>query len=148
MFLVIVAFLLVSFPAFAQDDTHIVDYTDLATNVFSLTMLLIGVAVAALYNKYRDKYNLDKIVAEEKFNNMLENVLDQAVDYGAGKIKSNDWTKVETKNEAVAFAANYAVDHGRNLMKDIDHERLIEKLEAKMAKHDKALGVWDDDQTE
>lgn len=148
MLFVFITALFISFPALAQDSTHVVDFTDLTLNVFSFLMLLLGMAGTLFYKKYKDKYNLDKIISEEKYNQMLDKVLDEATEYGVGKIKSNDWTKLKTKNEAVAFAANYAVDHGRTLLKDIDHDRLIEKLEAKMTKHDKALGVWEDDKTE
>lgn len=99
-----------------------------------------------LWNKVSTKWGLDKLISEEKVQEMLDKVLDEAVDYGVGKISTADWTKIETKNEVVGFAANYVLNHGGELLAKtgLTQDALIEKIEAKLLKHDKNPGVWVD----
>ena len=126
--------------AFAQEAGTVVDFSDTIIAVITLAAAALGVVGMWLWQKFSGKYGLDKLIAEEKVREMVDKVLDEAVNFGAGKIKGADWAKVDTKNEAVAIAANYAINHGGDLLEKagLSGDMLIEKLESKMLKQQEA----------
>lgn len=86
-------------------------------------------------------------VSEKEYRELVDPLLREAVAYGVGKLEDANWTKVETKNEAVAIASNYAIDHGKEVLEKfgITEEKLQEKLEAKLIEegHDTEPGKWE-----
>lgn len=105
-------------------------------------------ALAALAYKFLSKFSwFNKLVTKEQYQKLIDPLLNEAVAYGVGKLKDANWLKIETKNEAVATALTYALEHGGDLLDKfgIGEEALKQKIEAKLVQNgwDTAPGKWD-----
>lgn len=143
LFTALAAFL---FPvvAFAQEVAEKVTTIDISPVLLALVPFAILFLTAGA-NWLLKKAKLDKLVGQQKVQEMLDKVMEQAADYAVSNLKDANWTKIETKHEALGFAANYAIEHGDDLIKaaGLDTNKLYEKLEAKLLKHDTAPGQWE-----
>lgn len=137
--------------ALAQDAANAVQESviDLTNPVMGL-VAAIGAALAVVIQwgirKLAAKIGIDVSKYDKDIEAAVDKILDEAVDYGVGKLTKADWLKIETKHEAVAFAVNYALDQAPEMLEKagLTQEKLIQKLEAKLAKHDTELGKWED----
>jgi hypothetical protein len=93
-------------------EPNVIDVAPLADVVLQYFVIGLGalasVGVAWLANLLKKKFNLD---IEARHREALTGALEGAVAYGARKANAlyADKTKIETKNAALALAANYAV---------------------------------------
>lgn len=130
--------------AFAQEAvtqvTTTIDITPLLLAAVPFVILLFAAGINWLLKKAK----VDKLVGQQKIQEMLDKVMEQAAAYAVSNLKNANWTKIETKHEALGFAANYAIEHGDDLIKaaGLDTNKLYEKLEAKLLPHDTAPGQW------
>jgi hypothetical protein len=76
----------------------------------------------------------------------LYKVLEMAVRYAIQTVHTVDWTKLETRNELVALAANYVIQSAPKALSKfgIDRPRLEQMVLARLHFHDPEPGRWDD----
>lgn len=140
--------------AFAQDVANTVAAAvtpvtiDIAPVLIALVpfgVLLLGAGVLYVVRKA----GVEKLVGQQKVQELLDKLMEQAAAYAVGNLKDAKWTKIETKNEAMGYAVNYAVEHGDDIIKaaGLDTDKLYQKLEAKLLKFDEAPGKWDEPAT-
>lgn len=139
--------------AYAQDDTvdavkDTVGQIDFSEPVQGLLVALGAVLLVGLkwvWNKIAVKFGIKSPELDKKVHDLLEKYLDEAVDYGVGKLEDANWLLLDTKNEAVAHAVNYMLVQAPDLLKKagLDKEKLTLRLEAKLLKHDTDPGQWD-----
>lgn len=138
-----------AFPylAFSQESLQeagkaIIDLGPLLVALVPFVGILLGAGILYLVRKA----GVEKLIGQQKAQELLDKLIDEAVDYGVENLKDAEWTKVETKYEAVGNAINYAVEHGEVILKatGTDSNKLQQKLEAKLIKWDTAPGVWKD----
>lgn len=149
-------FLIIPSLAFAQEivdvsvlaDTTQLETIDLAPILTTvLTFLgLIGTGVGIwAWRWLSKKLGVESLVKEEKVREALDKYIEEGVKYGINRLDHADWTKIETKNKIVAYAANHVVEHGPNAMKQagVNIDALAQKIEAKLLDYDKNPGHWD-----
>lgn len=90
----------------------------------------------------------NKYVTQENYQKLVEPLIRKATAYGVGKLHNADWLKIDTKNEAVATAVKFALEHGGDLLKKfgISEEALRQKIEAELVERgwDTHPGQWVD----
>lgn len=153
-FFLFTAFVLVPALAFANaeavNEPGVIDLSVLVAKAGEYLWLglaaLAGLAFGFLAKKFPGIFGKGGLVTEEQFQKLVSPLLDEAVAYGVGKLENADWLKVKTKNEAVEFAAEYALAHGGDLLAKfgVDEDTLREKLEAKLVQNgwDTEPGKW------
>ena len=140
--------------AFAQDVANAVaaavtpvtvDIAPVLIALVPFAVLLLGAGVLYVVRKA----GVEKLVGQQKVQELLDKLMEQAAAYAVGNLKDAKWTKLETKHEALGYAMNYAVEHGDDLIKaaGLDTDKLYQKLEAKLIKFDEAPGKWDEPTT-
>ena len=112
----------------------------------NLFVALLALAALSVYG-FMSKFSwFNKLVTKEQYMKLVEPLLDNAVAYGVGKLKDANWLRIETKNEAVANAVQYALDHGGGLLEKfgVTEELLVQKIEAKLVANgwDTKPGKW------
>jgi hypothetical protein len=131
----------------AAEDTK-VDLSKVVSSVDSIFGALLAFVALGLYTLLSKIPFFNKLVTKEQYQKLIDPLLDEAVAFGVGKLTNADWLKLDTKNEAIAHAVNYAIDHGGELLAKfgITEKSLREKLEAKLVANgwDVHPGKWDE----
>lgn len=144
--LVLCLFASAAFATELNPGSTVVDLSGLFANAKELMYMVLALAAAALYGWLQKFPIFNKLITQEQYRKLIDPLLDDAVAFGVGKLSNADWLKIDTKNEALAMAAQYAVDHGGDLLKKfgISRDMLEEKLEAKLVANgwDKEPGKW------
>lgn len=124
----------------------VIDLTGLAEKLGGYLWAGLALLAGAVWLWLKKKFGLDKFVTDEQFQKLVAPLLDEAVAYGVGQLTKADWLKIETKNEAVEFAVEYALEHGGDLLAKfgVDEDLLRQKLEAKLVQNgwDTKPGEW------
>lgn len=117
---------------------------DISPVIIALVPFVVLLGGAGLLWVVR-KAGVEKLVGQQKVQEMLDKVMDQAAAYAVSNLKDAKWTKIETKHEALGYAMNYAMEHGDDLVKaaGLNTDKLYQKLEAKLLKYDEAPGQWE-----
>lgn len=135
--------------AFAQEAAKSATEIDLTqvTPEAGLIGLILSALALGVWKLISKIPFVNKYLTQDKYQKLVDPLLDQAVAYGVGKLKNADWLKVDTHNEAVAGAVQYAIDHGGDLLKKfgIDQKALEEKIAAKLVANgwDTHPGKWE-----
>lgn len=131
----------------AAEDTK-VDLSKIVSSIDSVFGVLLAFVALGLYTLLSKIPFFNKLVTKEQYQKLVDPLLDEAVAFGVGKLTDADWLKIDTKNEAIANAVNYAIDHGGDLLAKfgITEKSLREKLEAKLVANgwDVHPGKWDE----
>lgn len=125
-------FILLAFPAFAQDATTKVDFGPLVANVVWPLLSAVLLAIGA--------WGVQKLSAwlgiknNEVLQNTVESAMKNGLAYAQSKVGDVPLT-VDVKNQIVATAANYAIKHVPDAMAKlgVGQDVLLEKLEARLS---------------
>jgi hypothetical protein len=74
----------------------------------------------------------------------LNRILELSVQYAIEAVHNLDWTKLETRNELIALAANYVIRSAPGALKKfgIDRLHLEDMVLARLHFHDPETGAW------
>lgn len=145
-------------PAMNPGSTVVIAAEDKEGGEINFAGLVTGFAIAAysifafiavgLFKLLKKIPLFNSYFTQEKYNELVNPLLNDAIAWGVGELEKADWLKVETKNAAVANAVNYVLEHGGDLLEKfgITQEMLKQKLEAKLVANgwDKKPGEWAD----
>ena len=104
----------------------------------SLIYLLLAAGAALLYKLLAAKFPfIADLLKPADYQKLVEPLLHEAVHYGVSKVQGSSLLEVDVKNQAVAAAAQYALDHGGDALAKfgISEDALKQKLEAKLAQN-------------
>lgn len=130
----------------AAETVTVIHGSKLLENIGSVLYALLAGLAVWVYSLLSKSILFNKMISREQYQKLVDPLLNEAVAFGVGRLKSADWADVETKNEALGTAANYVIDHGPELLKKfgIGREALLQKLEAKLVENgwDTKPGQW------
>ncbi len=129
-----------------SDQTPVIHASKLVEGSGGILSAVLAFVAFLVYGLLSKLPIFNKLVTKEQYQKLLNPLLDEAVAFGVGRLDKADWLNVETKNEALATAVNYVIDHGGDLLKrfGISKEALQQKLEAKLVANgwDTHPGQW------
>jgi hypothetical protein len=105
--------------------------TAVITFVGGVVSLLGGFAI----NYITKKLKLSGVVKDDTIRRYFTDAVGMGVHFAVSRLATADWTKVDTKNEAIATAVNYALEHVPDALKyfGVDGEQLSKMVEARLA---------------
>ena len=125
----------------------VVDLAPAVKSVDSIIYVVLAGLAAFIFTLLQKIPLFNKLVTKEQYQKLVDPLLDEAVAYGVGKLENADWLKVDTKNEAIATAIKYVLEHGGDLLGKfgISEDALRQKLEAKLVANgwDTQPGKWE-----
>lgn len=120
--------------ALADEVVTTVDFSSWGTAAVPVLTTLLGLLLATAINWLVKKTGTEKLVAKEQVQVLVDKIMLEASNYAIANLKTKNWLKVETKNEALGFALNYVEEHGPDIVKaaGLDTTKILQKLEAKL----------------
>ena len=98
-------------------------------------MQIVAAVLAALVSKF---------FHDGHVRTYLNRILELSVQYAIEAVHNLDWTKLETRNELIALAANYVIRSAPGALKKfgIDRSHLEDMVLARLHFHDPKTGKW------
>lgn len=128
--------------------TTVVDLGPAATGLAGILGVVLGWVGLLIFKTLQKVPMFNKLMTQEQFQKLVDPLLDEAVAFGVGRLKNADWLKIDTKNEAIADALDYVLEHGGELLDKfgISTDTVKAKLEAKLVQNgwDIHPGQWED----
>lgn len=120
----------------------VVDLHPLVTEIAIFAALALALGASFFFKWLSKKFGIDKYFTAEQYQRLVSPILDEAIAYGVSKLSKADWLKVDTKNDAVNKALQYALEHAGPLLAKlgITETMLKQKLEAKLVANGWTLG--------